>query len=398
MKEVKYPTGTKISAWFLETPKKEKPRIRREIRTPENQRKTENYPLKKFSHLLGDISELKDFVIRLNGKDPRIVRIQNRLEFEHAFIRPDFLDEYQNIYLRRYIPSEAQAKKLVFYLRTYFLNYFVGRLNLANPIEWKREEASWGVALINKQAKNQPCVFDDGKNRSAKVIKTIIYEANRFMRYVHSKRPDIAPIVFEPLSKAILKDHEATRVLNDEVREIKYIPEDHWKLLEKNLKQKDWGALPLLCYNYGLRRKEAYGTKTSDLKKGFLSVERQLEKITEFKQRTFKPLKSRYQRKTPHWFGNISESYELIQRIERLTLHPDTFNHLFIDLCRDLKLPAYTLHDLRRTFITNSIKKGVLPEDLRLAVGHADSSTTYKYYAMDAREMESECWIPTTVG
>jgi integrase len=391
-KDRKYPKGSKISAWALEMPSSGKPRIRRTIRTPDNQRWTENHPLVKFKHLLENKRELEDFVTRLNGKDPRIERIKLRLDFEHAFIGPDFLDEYQNVYLRSFIPSEATAQTLTFYLKHYALNYFIGRCGLANPLEWKQHEAYWGLALIDKAPEGTPKVFDDNKPRSSQVIKMVIYELNRFMRYLHSKHPDIPPLVFEPLSRAIFKDYEARRAMRGEKRETSYIPEADWQTIRKHLPE-SWGCLVELSYLYGLRRKEAYGLILADVKKGFLSVERQLDKRGDI-GRTFRPLKSRNQRRTPHWFCTPAYTYKLIEQLENLTLHPDTVGDLFIEHCQKLGLTRYTLHDLRRSFITNCVRKGINQEELRLAVGHVDGATTYKYYVKDARDLTTEVWTP----
>ncbi len=49
-------------------------------------------------------------------------------------------------------------------------------------------------------------------------------------------------------------------------------------------------------------------------------------------------------------------------------LHPDTLSGNFTKLIEQLKIEPYIFHDLRRAFITNAIRKGVEPEDLRLAV------------------------------
>lgn len=381
----------KTTAWYLENPKGENPRIRRTIFI-DGKRKLESHPQAKFLHILSDIPALKDYVIRLNGKDPRAERVKARLEFEHAFISPSFLDEYQNTYLRNAIPSEKEAAKLVFYLRNYVLNYFVARLGIASPIEWKRNESLWGLALLNKQKKNDAFVFEDGESRSTKVLKIIVYESNRFMRFIHTKHPDIPAITFEPLSKAVLKSHEANRRLKGEVRDTKYIPAEDWKVIKANLPD-TWGCLIKLCYYYGLRRNEAYGLSLKDVKNGYLAIEKQLDKIADDSKK-YKPLKSRYTRKCPHWFCKPQEAHKLANEIAKLDLHPDSLSQLFVAKCESLKLPHYTIHDLRRTFITNAVNKGIKQEDLRLAVGHVDGATTYKYYVRDTRDMNDEEFEP----
>lgn len=75
-------------------------------------------------------------------------------------------------------------------------------------------------------------------------------------------------------------------------------------------------------------------------------------------------------------------------------LYCDTISTYFNDFCIDLKLNDNTFHDLRRTYITECVKKGIDSEELRLAVGHSNIQTTCKYYVMDAVELEDEVWTP----
>lgn len=382
-----------VTQWYLERPKKENPRIRRTLIKANGRKKIESHPIKLWRHLLSqNPQELEDYVIRLNNKDPKIERIKNKLDFNHAFIKPEFLDEYQNIYLRNAIPSEKEAAKLVFYLKNYALNYFIGKLSLASPLDWKAKESNWGLALLNKHKDEDPCVFNDKKNKSVKVLKLTIYELNRFMRFLHTKHPDIPPIIFEPLSRAVLKKYHADLEMKDTVRRTKYIPREHWEKLEKNLPQ-EWGCLVRLSYYYGLRRNEAYGLQLSDLRNDYLAIDRQLEKIN-ISGKKYAPLKSRKTRKVPHWFLEPEKTYTLIQQIQKLTLHQDSISHSFINLCLKLELPRYTLHDLRRSFITNCVNKNLKQEDVRLAVGHVDGATTYKYYVIDSRRFSDEIYEP----
>lgn len=55
-------------------------------------------------------------------------------------------------------------------------------------------------------------------------------------------------------------------------------------------------------------------------------------------------------------------------------------------LCDDIGLVGYTPYDCRHTYITNAHKVGVDPQILRRQVGHADLSTTDKFYTHTADE------------
>lgn len=398
-KEKKYPPDAKISEWYYQKETFNDERIysvRRVITLSSGKTSLERYPAANYRDIRTDEKKVKDFVIRLNGKDPRVERIKARIEFNHAFIDEELLFEYEEIYLRNYIPNADETRQLTSYLKRYALNFFIGKLGLGNPIDWHRNQHLWGLALLGKTKNKDHILFEDGAMRSANVLKRIIFELNRFMIFLHSKKPDIQALTFTPLTPAVLKEHEARRELKGEVREAKYVPELEWKKIDKNLPT-GWGDVIRMCYYYGLRRNEAYGLQLTDIKKGFLSIDRQLDKIVD-KERDFKPLKGRYKRKTPHWLAKPENTYKLINGISELCIHPDTITDAFAKLCTKLQLPRYTVHDLRRSFITNCVKKGISQEDLRLAVGHVDGATTYKYYVMDARELDDEVFKPTKVG
>lgn len=390
-----YPQGTKFSEWYYQRETVEKIvrfSVRRVVTFADGKTKLERYPAAAYKQFREVEKQVNDFVIRLNGRDPRIERIKDRLEFNHAFINDELLEEYENIYLRNYIPEASEARQLVAYLKKYALNFFIGKLGHGNPLDWHRNQYLWGLALLCKTENPEHILFKDGELRSANVLKRIVFELNRFMIFIHSKKPDIQALTFNPLTPTVLKEHEARREMNGDIKEAKYVPELDWKKIDKKLPF-GWGDVIRMCFHYGLRRNEAYGLELQDIKKGFLSVEKQLDVIAD-KKRKFKPLKGRYKRKTPHWSLKPEQAFKLIKNIEALRLHPDTITDNFAKLCSDLNLPRYTVHDLRRSFITNCVKRGISQEDLRLAVGHVDGATTYKYYVMDSREMEEAVWVP----
>lgn len=391
----KYEPNTKFSEWYYQ---KESFKgatiysIRRVLTLPDGKTKLERHPADKYKAIRTDEKKVSDYVIRLNGRDPRAERIKEKLEFNHAFIDDELLEEFESVYLRNYIPNEEEARQLTAYLKKYALSFFIGKLGQGNPIEWHRNQHLWGLALLNKTKDPNHILFEDGNLRSANVLKRIVFELNRFMVFLHTKKPDIPALVFAPLTPAVLKEHEARREMNGDIKEAKYVKPEHWAIIEHKLPD-GWGDVIKLCYLYGLRRCEAYGLSPENIKNGFLSVEKQLDKIVDG-ERTFKPLKGRYKRKTPHWNIKPQEVYKLIQKVSSLRIHADTITDNFATLCADLEVPRYTVHDLRRTFITNCVQKGIPQEELRLAVGHVDGATTYKYYVMDARNMDDDVFIP----
>ena len=368
--------------------------IKRMIKKPDGKRSAQRYPRDKYSHIDNE-AQLKDFVIRLNGKDPKIERIMAKLEFRHAFINEDLMERYYS-YLQTQIPNEKDAKTLLGYLKRYALAFFIEKMKFSNPLHWHKNQHIWSKYLLNRDDDLQDNlrIFDVDRIPSTKVLKYTVNELNRFMKFLHNQKPDIPALHFEPLSKAAIKDHKARRQMNGIKHQSQYISKDHWQKIEKAISKKSWRYPIVLAYSYGLRRNEAMGVVLEDIKKSCLSLSKQLD-VVENGKRQFKPLKSRNSRKIPHWFMSPTKTYEIVKQMSETELpHPDTLGKYFSEICEQLGLPRYTLHDLRRSFITNAVRDGINPEDLRLAVGHANSETTYQYYVMDARELDEEVFVP----
>ena len=65
---------------------------------------------------------------------------------------------------------------------------------------------------------------------------------------------------------------------------------------------------------------------------------------------------------------------------ERRHLHPDEINRIIRKYARDIGLErGYSAHSMRATFITTALENGAGLEDVQLAAGHADPSTTKLY-------------------
>lgn len=70
----------------------------------------------------------------------------------------------------------------------------------------------------------------------------------------------------------------------------------------------------------------------------------------------------------------------LIDGYEGNKTFPNFRKREFATLMEDLGLEGFTPYDCRHTFITNATRSGIDPQILRRMVGHADLSTTDKYY------------------
>ena len=103
------------------------------------------------------------------------------------------------------------------------------------------------------------------------------------------------------------------------------------------------------------------------------------------------------------------ESYTILSlykaKVSRVFL-PDTFTDKFSKAIEEINIEKkfeddlgnkivfdFTIHDLRRTFITNAFRMGINPVDIQLAVGHKYLRTTLAYQT-DDRSMDDRTYVP----
>ena len=378
---MKLPKGSKVNPWKLVQQKQngtERWVIWRTVRLPDQTRKLERLPVEVFKSIRDNETELKKLVIRLNESVKKEDRAREIIEIRHAYIDQALLDDYLD-YLTTQIPSKGKATTLYHYTVTYFLDFFINELKLNDPLEWHQvHKTKWAKFLTSKDVPG-----------AADTKKKIVAGANRFISWLHDRRPkEVPPLEFKPLTKAKYKEIEAQRKLKGEITDRKIIKDVD---LDRILKEA--GLLtPLirLGEKYGLRRSEIMGLTPKDVRKGYLSVERQLIAFTDG-QPVYGPLKGRDIRQVPHWFCTPAEGYNLISQGVTILMHPDTFTDRWNELMNRLHLD-YDIHDLRHTFITKAIRVHKA-RDVQLAVGHKNIETTMQY-AHDDRELEDEEFIP----
>jgi integrase len=142
-----------------------------------------------------------------------------------------------------------------------------------------------------------------------------------------------------------------------------------------------------ISYCFGLRCAEVLGLSHDDIYEDIVSVERQLDRLEPIAH--FTPLKNKEKRMVPYWLCSPDDLYKLVSSVQRM--HPDTLSHEFKAEMVRLKMP-FQFHDLRRTWITNSLRKHHY-RDVQLAAGHADLKTT-QGYAQDDRELQRKKFKP----
>lgn len=403
MKQDKFPEGTILNRWVLMNETREDgkvvPSIRRWVYFPDGSKKYERYPALNYRHLRDKPKELKNFVVRLNGEDPDAVRVKRVVEFRHAYISTELLDSYFD-FLKTQIPSEKHASSEFSALQRYCLNFFIVKLKKPNPLEWHLHQEFWAKALLNKVSsddtffKDEWRLLEPNELLSAKTLKSIVNAMNRFMGFLHQKRPgEVPPLQFKPISRASFKELEARRMLAGQTIIRKFIRDEHWKVIQERVPE-DIKIWSLLAYQYGLRRSEVMALDLDSIRKDHLIITKQLVSIPEPYKPVFGPLKGRMSRKVPHWFCKPAPTYHLVSKLKDLDyIHPGTLSHKWLDLMRSLGYD-YDFHDIRHTWITKAIRlQNVVPRDVQLAAGHVNIETTMAYLH-DDRILSDEPFVP----
>ena len=202
--------------------------------------------------------------------------------------------------------------------------------------------------------------------------------------------------------------------------EIRYVEIEEYRALIENVKNLWWHALFSLAYGSGLRRNEILNLTWADVDFDGLQIKVTAKKGGKHTVR-WEP-KNRRNRVVPlsdescsrlvdmqttapegHAYVFVSQ-HRLIrikerERIGTWTSRSAVINNLTrdFDLMRDrARLEKFTLHDLRRSAITNWSKK--LPiQVIQVLAGHSSISTTRKYYlAVRPEDMSSaNTWMNT---
>ncbi len=352
--------------WALTTHRKGVKIIRR-YRYVNERRVWETYPKHKYADF--SPQEVEALVRRLNAsREQAELEAKKRFEYDHAFINTKILDQFERM-LRTRANKEERIKTQLSMLHNYVCRYFVHTIKITDPDKWKKYESGFGEFLLQQKI---------GKD----TIKRIIQTANRFLKFLHNAYPEeVRMISLDPVSLQVLKN-----ITSKNTGRAKYINETDF---DRICAQIDARILPMvkLAYTFGLRRAETLGLSLDCVFEDGLAVERQLVKVEPAPQ--YDQLKGKENRFVPYWNCTANDAYEWIS--EMGLLHPDTITHLFDAAMVELKF-EYQFHDLRRTFISNSLRT-VHYLDVRLAAGHKDLKTT-QGYIQDDRQLQRKKFKP----
>jgi integrase len=411
MKDKKpHPKGSKVQNWTLfQEPQKGKikPVIRRWVTLPDGTKINERYPAKGLANFIGKPGELEKLVIRLNGEVSEDLKRKQKFEIRHAYIDPLMLEKYLD-FLKSRIPNEGNVTREYRYLTKYFLDFFINKLQLASPLEWHLNQDKWCWALLNQ--------FPSTKVRESELyriwptavylpsdttVRMIVQGANRFMAWLHQRRPvEAHPLVFSPVSKAVFKKYEADRERLNLVEQGEFIPDSDWEVIKKNLPS-ELRPFAMLAYNYGFRRSEVLGVQLENVMESYYHCTQQLDGIQKglihegspIGKPRYRSLKGRKARKINHWFSTPEDCYDWIETIfnKMLLVHQDTFSDRWAIFIKSLDM-TYDFHDLRHTFITKAVMK-YPHSDVMLCAGHENIETTMGYFH-DGRQLSELRFIP----
>lgn len=318
-------------------------------------------------------------------------RAKEAYEWRHTFITEPLMERYKEE-LKAEVDSKTFRDALYFYARKN-LNWFISKCKQPDPIKWKKLEKRWSLALfceLEGADADKYRLWDEPV--APDTISKQMQAMNRFLEWLHGQDPELYPSVrLKAYTRGKMKAYRK-RWKKQGVG--KYIPDSHIKIILENISE-DIRPFVWRQWAYGLRLQESMASVAEDVKKDFLFIYRQLIAFTDG-QPQYDILKSREDRKVPHWFATNRQAYKHFSTPIKL-MHPDTYSHKFAkELARISEAKSrelngekldYATHDLRRTFITNCFKKNIVADDIRLAVGHADLRTTMAY-AQDHRELD----------
>lgn len=359
---------------------KDKFYLRRELLPRNRNAKWESY---KGNYNTSDRDEVDALKRRLNARFiQEKQQHEARYDFNYTYFNKPLIERFEGE-LWSHTDTKDHVTRQLSYLNIAF-TFFVHKMKLPVPTDWIKHQAAFGKHIESLK------LGHDSMSR-------IIQATNRYLKFLNVQYPEeIPPILLQPIAKKKLKDM-ARLAKNDLQNGNRFIDDDSYKLILKHVDPKIKPHL-ILAYSFGLRRAEILGLKPSCFYKGYLQVKEQLKRVDDGEGKpVYGPLKNRDQRRVPYWFIKNTTALELVQDMK--IMHPDTLGHEvskemtrineLIKVTQKVDMNInYELHDFRRTFITRAVKKYEINE-VRLAAGHSDLSTT-SGYLQDDRNLDDE--------
>lgn len=165
----------------------------------------------------------------------------------------------------------------------------------------------------------------------------------------------------------------------------------------------------IIALNTGMRRGEIIGLtwRSIDLDRGSISVQRSIEQTRAgLRVKPTKTHRSRRPIRMPDTLTRIIRKYKAemmlkagpsFRKTDYVCLRddgslwpPDVLSHRFGDLIRGLDITRIRFHDLRHTFATIALKKGIHPKIVSEMLGHSSVNITLNIYSHVLPHMQED--------
>lgn len=327
--------------------------------------KWQRYPAQNYVDLPKD--EVDALLRRINASH-EIDRknAEDRYNFAHTYINEISKEKFRR-QLDKKSRDEGHKGHVMQILNEYVLEFFVIQCNVPDPSRWHLKEDDWKEFLLMHDF-------------TAGYLKRIVGTANRFNNFLVSKvYPEMAtPRKLEPFGKVEFDDMEKQR--KGETNRTKYIKPEVYEKILKAAKDDDPEVLPhmVLAKHFGFRIGETQGLTKDKFYEDDVLCDEQGDKVvfdTGKKSVSRKKVKTDA-RNIPYWFMGYQEAWELVKQVNKTPMHPD---QLIKRVNEVMDRFGHSSHDFRRTFITDSFRKGHHWKDVMKAAGHKDVRTTMIY-------------------
>lgn len=112
----------------------------------------ERLPVSKYQTIRENPSELEKFITGLNLKREEELRLSSIIPLKNKFIDQSLIDDFLELLLTQ-IPTRSRALTKYAYLKEHFLNFYINKLNLNNPLDWyKVQQTDWAKYLKSDAA------------------------------------------------------------------------------------------------------------------------------------------------------------------------------------------------------------------------------------------------------
>ncbi len=145
----------------------------------------------------------------------------------------------------------------------------------------------------------------------------------------------------------------------------------------------------ILALKYGVRRGEALGVRAEDIDGNILHIQR--SKTREGQRDIYTPCKTK---ESNRYILLSEEDSALLYRYAKehdTSLSPTALDKKFNEFMRKQQLPTIRFHDLRHTYATYMLKKGINPKIVQTVLGHSKIDTTLDIYSHPDTSMQQLC-------